>query len=478
MRIGDYIKKREEEIMNYSSSYFHEIVKIIDEEILAFEETVTLKLTSSYRVDVSLYLCQMAAQKFAELYEIFQKESDPIIYLNSKKEDFFKSFAISYQGAKSATTFADFLCTSLNSAICDAIYEKTAIDIVNVMKTEDPAFNGTREKLEINLLIHLAKKENFHKYMDYIYNPSYSMAEFIQQRINNYCLNKRNPQLNKFLHSHLNTFKDLILCAINDSTRVVEDKGSNVSLWLDEFCSRIGDNLYLPRHTLSSIEHQEVIGIKLIKEAVSDSLGHVLDDLERTFSETDLDPFFAKPHEILFEQVSGCMKQCPFCKAVCTNTIPDHDGEHGTYFHRPLAITGVKWEGTNNFVIDICSSIAASDSTFISDGKKIPCKQYRKAGADYAKWNIQPSTFPQFYWKWFVCHFRNELETAYQGVFEAKGKIPHDWENVSRDEILFLMEIDHMYKLRDEILMEIEPIYKLGGFRQKLLTLFSPQSSA
>ncbi|XP_060106640.1 interferon-induced very large GTPase 1-like [Heteronotia binoei] len=438
--IDKYIKMKEEEIMNYSSSYFHEIVKIINDNIHSFEEKTHLKATSSYRVDISLYLCQVAARKFAELYEIFQKKKDPIIYLNSKKEDFFKSFAIYFQGAKSATTFADFLCSSLKLTIRNAIYEKTATDIVNEMMSEDPAFNGNRKNLETYLLNHLAEKENFDKYMDYIYNPSYSIAEFIRQRVNNYCLDKRNPQLKKFLHSNLNVFSDLILCAISDSTRIVEDEGGSVSLWLDEFCSRIGDYLYLPRHTLSNIEHQEVISVKLIKEAVSDSLVPVLDDLKRTFSETDLDPFFAKPHEILFDQLRGCMKQCPFCKAICTNTIPNHDGEHSTYSHRPQAVTGIQWEGTNHFVTDICFSIVASDCTFTCNGKKIPCKNYRKAGSDYAEWNIKPSSCKQDYWKWFVCHFRNELEDVHQGVFEGKGTIPHDWENISKRDIVHQMK--------------------------------------
>ncbi|XP_048372377.1 interferon-induced very large GTPase 1-like [Sphaerodactylus townsendi] len=463
--ICEYIKKREEEMMNYNSSYFHEIVKLIKDKICAFEDAYQTSLFS-YPVDVSLYLCQKAAQRFEKMYEIFQKESDPVIYLNSKKEDFFKSFAISYQGAKSATVFADVLCSSLKLAIRDVIYEKTAINIVNVMKSEDPAFNGGRQNLDLYLLTHLAQTENFNKYIEYIYNPSYSMGEFIQQRVNNYCLDKKNPKLKMFLYSQLDFLKNLILKSISDSTTVVEDKGGNVSLWLDEFCSRVGDYLYLPRHTLSSIEHQEVIGIKLIKETVSDALIPVLDDLERTFSETDLEPFFAKPHEILFDQLCGCMKQCPFCKAVCTNTIPDHDGEHSTYFHRPQAVMGRQWEGTNHFVIEFCSSIVASDCTFTFEGKNIPFKQYRTAGSDFAKWNIQTDTIAsKFYWKWFICHFRNELKELYEGVFEGKGEIPHDWENSSTNEIRL-----HMEQL--ELFLKLDSFLKLDNITQTFIRSF------
>ncbi|XP_053139570.1 interferon-induced very large GTPase 1-like [Hemicordylus capensis] len=425
--VEEYIKKKEEEIMNYSPSYFHAIVKKLEEKI---SEDKHLK--SSYRVDASLYLCQRAARKFTEMYEVFQRQNDPAIFLESQREDYFQSFVISCQGEKSITTFATFLCNQLEESICCTIYEKTALDVADEMKSEDPALSGNREKLERYLLIHLAEQENFEKYMVYIYDPSYYMGEFIRQRVDKYCLAGEKQILKNYLNSHLSGLKSLILDAINDSTRIVKDKGGHVSLWLDEFCSRIGDDLKLPRHTFSNIEHQEVKDIELIKEAVSDSLCTAFDHLEQAFANPDFEAFPAKPHEILLEQLCGCLKQCPFCKAVCTNTIPGHDGDHSTPFHRPQAIAGIQWEGTNHLVTDICSSLVASDSTFVLDGKKIPCKEYRKAGGDYAQWNIQPTMNTLCCWKWFVCHFRKELEDIHKGVFEGKGAIPENWGNLRK----------------------------------------------
>ncbi|XP_061481881.1 interferon-induced very large GTPase 1-like [Rhineura floridana] len=428
--IGEYIKKKEE-IMNYCSSYFHEIVEIINETISKSEDT-HLTVTPSYRVDVSFYLCQMAARQFTEMYQAFQRENDPSCYLESKREEFFKSFVISCQGAKSITMFAAFVCNHLHLAIRDAVFGKTALSIVNKIKAEDPALNSNRDNLERYMLFHLAEQENFDKYMEYIYNPSYYIGEFIRKRVDKYCLGEQNQILKNILKSYLGGLQELICQAIDDSTQIVEDKGGNVSLWLDEFCSRLEDDLAFPRHTMSTVEHQEVTDIGSLKEAMNDSLSLVLRSLEQTFMETDLEPFFVKPHEILLEQLCGCLKQCPFCKAICTNTIPNHDGTHSTRFHRPQALTGIQWEGTNHFVTDICSNIVASDSTFIFDGKRIPCKQYQTAGSNYAKWLIQRNASLEGYWKWFVCHFRTELEKTYKGVFEGKGAIPREWENISK----------------------------------------------
>uniref|UniRef100_A0A674IB01 Uncharacterized protein n=1 Tax=Terrapene triunguis TaxID=2587831 RepID=A0A674IB01_9SAUR len=335
------------------------------------------------------------------------------------------SFKIACQGATSVTTFADILCSNLKSAICHAVYDKTAIDIANEIRSDNPILNGNRSKLELFILYCLLDQEDLEKYQEYIYNPSYYMEDFIRRAVDRYCFNKKNPKLKNFLNLNLDSFQTLVLSAIHESTKVVNDKHGNVASWLDEFCTRLGDDMYLPRSNLTSIEHQETKDIQFLKEVASESLIPAIEQLKQTFSEIDLDPFVSKPHEILFEQLSGCLKQCPFCKAVCMNTIPGHDGDHRTRFHRPQALAGIQWEGTNHLVTDICTSLVASDCKIVLDGKIIQCKNYREVGPDYANWDIKPDTLQLSYWKWFVNHFRSDLEKIHDGKFEGKGAIPN-----------------------------------------------------
>ncbi|KAG6923571.1 GTPase, very large interferon inducible [Chelydra serpentina] len=434
--IYEYIEKKAREIMNYSSSYFHEMVDFISKKLKSDSEDENFTLTHTYNVDVSLYLCQMATRKFSETFKAFQKSNDPILYLESKREEFFSSFKIACQGATSITTFADILCSNLKSAISDAVYDKTSIDIANEMKYKHEAFNGNRSKLEIFMLICLFKEENFEKYQQYIYNPRYYMEDFIRREVDKYCLDKKKSKLKKILNLNLDFFQSLVLLAIHESTKVVKDKHGNVASWLDEFCTRLGDDVYLPRSNLTSIEHQEIKDLQFLKEVVSESLIPALEQLKQTFSKIDLEPFVSKPHEILFEQLCGCLKQCPFCKAVCTNTIPGHDGDHSTPCHRPQALAGIQWEGTNHLVTDICSSLVASDSKIVLDGKIIPCKNYREVGPDYANWDIKPDILQLSNWKWFVGHFRSDLEKIHDGKFEGKGAIPTDWNNLNKDKVL------------------------------------------
>ncbi|CAM4540461.1 unnamed protein product [Caretta caretta] len=431
------IDMKEQQRMDYNQSYIHEILNEIRREVDSAAKTSKYTFNNEYKIELSLYLCKMAAERFADMHRAFKNANDPTIYLGNKRDNFFKCFQISCQGATSITTFADFLCTKLSAALRQAVYDKTAIDIVNEMRSNYSAFNGNRSKLETSILITLAEEENFEKYRQYIHFPRDFLESFIKKCVDDYCLDKKNPRLKNFLNISLDSFQTLVLSAIHDSTRVVKDKYGNVSLWLDEFCSRLGDYLDLPRSDLKSIEHQEIKDIEFLKEAMSKSFPPVLENLKQEFAVVDMEPLKLKPHKILFKQLCGCWEQCPFCKALCINTIPGHDGDHSVHFHRPQALNGTQWYGTDQLVIEICSSLVASDYFMVlCEKNQIPYKNYRQAGPAYANWSITADNSAQSYWKWFVSHFRSILEQDYCAKFEGKGAIPPEWGQIEKKTVI------------------------------------------
>ncbi|CAM4638179.1 unnamed protein product [Lepidochelys kempii] len=436
------IDKKEQQKMDYNRSYIHEILQEVrrgTEPSAPNESKYTFN--DDYKIDLSLYLCKMAAERFKNMHTAFKKANDPTIYLESKREDFFKCFQISCQGATSITTFADFLCTKLSKAVRQAVYDKTAINVASEMRSNHPALNANRFKLEIYILKSLAEEENFEKYRQYIHFPKDFFENFIKKCVDDYCLDKKDQRLKDFLDISLDHFQNLVHAAIRDSTKVVKDRSGNVSLWLDEFCRRLGDVLDLPRSDLKSIEHQETTDVEFLKEAMSKALDPVLENLKKDFAVIDMEPFQRKPHKILAEQLCGCWEPCPFCNALCTNTILNHDGDHSLSFHRPQATTGIQWHKTNHLVTDICSSLVASNCSLVLDeDRKIPYKNYRDAGPCYSKWSITPDTSVQPYWKWFVCHFRAELESWHSGKFEGKGEIPSQWKQITKKDVLSELE--------------------------------------
>ncbi|NXR46279.1 GVIN1 GTPase, partial [Hippolais icterina] len=270
---------------------------------------------------------------------------------------------------------------------------------------------------------------------------------YIETRVRSHCPYE-SGRFERCLFSSLDLLYQKILSAVSLSTQIVknrQDREDKVSLWLDEFCRQLTEVISLPRSDLKGIEHQEehqeVTDIEFLSSVMNDALDDLRDKLKKDFSGADLSSFSRQPHTILAEHFEGCWEQCPFCGAVCTNTVLGHDGDHQVVFHRPRAVMGKLWHGTDHLAIDICSSLVASDCSFvIGDNVSIPFKKYSDAGPPYSTWNILPDPSMQAYWKWFVSHFRTQLEALYNKKFQGKGKIPEAWRRITKQEALSELE--------------------------------------
>ncbi|XP_015865485.1 interferon-induced very large GTPase 1-like isoform X2 [Peromyscus maniculatus bairdii] len=437
LKFNETIKNIWKQKRDYSQNDFHKILWIIENELKSVSPEEDYTFTRDYTIDLSLCLFQKASKNFKEIHTAFKRANDPVNYLESKKNDFFLSFKISCQGATSITSFVDFLWHKLSPAISATVSAGMVIKIAGVMRANCPAFSGNRANLEKHVLISLAEEENFDKYWQYIHQPESFFRDYIRDHIRRYCSEKGGKNVKTFLKISLGDIKNAILSAIHESTAVAKDKGSTASAWLDLFCDHLESNLMFPRRDLISIEHQEINDMEFLKEAMSAALDPAMKKVEEECTSKPIDEMVPDIEKILSEQLCGCWKQCPFCKAICTNTIPQHEGDHSVPFHRPNAVNGSKWYETDCFVLDCCTSSVASDDFFVlSDDKKIPYKKYREAGGEYARWSITPDSSTQPYWKWFICYFRSELEARYGKKFTELGTIPFDWYLIKKQEII------------------------------------------
>lgn len=257
-----------------------------------------------------------------------------------------------------------------------------------------------------------------------------------------------------FLESSLESLYGNILSAVSSSTQIVKDRKDRedqISLWLDEFCRELAEVINLPRSELKGIEHQEVTDIEFLSSAMAEALYDLRDRLMKEFADADMSSFPKQPHTILAEHFSGCWEQCPFCGAVCTNTIENHDGDHQLVYHRPQLLTGFRCRKRFHPEIDIrpllandtCSSLVKSDASFrVNDQEWTPYKKYRDAGPPVSTWRILPDSSMLAYWKWFMSHFRTQLEHLYNGQFQGKGEIPEAWQSITKQEAL--SELDRL----------------------------------
>ncbi|XP_063797142.1 interferon-induced very large GTPase 1-like isoform X1 [Pseudophryne corroboree] len=440
-RISEYIGQKLPQIMDYQLIYFHEILNILNTEVTSMLGS-KFKYKREYTLYVSLFLCQKAARRFIQINDAFRKANDPLAYLQSKREQFWQSFKISCEGTIQIASLADYLCNTIKDSVQQGVYEKSAIQLSGDMRSNYPALNGNRSKLEFCLLKSLAEKENFQDYMNYINDPKSAVRAFIGECIDQYYDNKTKISVN--LHINVDHFRNIIIKAIDTSTVMVTDRRGDVSSWLDAFCSGLGSEVNLSSADLKSVKYQNITDIDFLKEAMTKAMEIVEKDLKHDFSKCDLLNMKEKILEILFRGFQGCWKKCPFCGAVCTNTIAGHDGKHSVKFHRPRAIEGGHWRKTDHFAIDICSTLVSTDIHFYlsdeSDDKHILFKTYSDAGPPHSDWSITPDNSSLSYWKWVICHFQSDLEKHYKLRFTDKGTIPSQWKSIEKQDVI--LELD------------------------------------
>ncbi|KAK7797716.1 hypothetical protein U0070_020800 [Myodes glareolus] len=436
LRFDETIKNIRKQQCGYSENDFHEILRIIENEVKSVPPEEEYTFTRDYTIDLSLCLFQKASKSFKEMHEAFKIANDPVNYMKRKKDDFFMSFKMRCQGTAAITSFVDFLCLKLTPAVSSTIYGEMVRKVTRDMKSTCPAFNGNRANLEKHILISLAEEENFEKYWSYINQPEPFFREYIKDHIVRYCSEKEGEKIKTFLKTSLEDIKNAILSAVQNATAVTKDESSTASRWLDLFCDHLGSNLVFPRRDLNSIEHLEINDTEFLKESMNAALDPALRKVEEDCSSKPVDEMVPDIEKILSDQLCGCWKQCPFCKAICTNTIPEHEGDHSLSLHRPQAVRGAKWKNSEDFVTDFCTSLVASDYPFYVNDMQFTYKRYRDAGENYARWSITPDSSTQSYWKWFVCRFQTELENRHGKTFTGKGTIPDSWFKITKQEVL------------------------------------------
>uniref|UniRef100_A0A3B3R8N4 Interferon-induced very large GTPase 1 n=1 Tax=Paramormyrops kingsleyae TaxID=1676925 RepID=A0A3B3R8N4_9TELE len=362
--------------------------------------------------------------------------------MSHKKEQYSEMFKQYCKGANSVRIFAEFLFKNILPAVEEAIYNRTNLQIINIMKCKNPAFNGNKCNLENHILRYLADQEQFKLYTEYIDNPKLYFKNFIGEHVETFC--KDHKKLQDMLHGNLAEIK---ACISHTSTEVSEEvnlKNGNASMWLNHFCKKLGDHMVINRQSLTSIQDEEISDTKFLKEMMAKYLEEVVKSKNmKSMKSVDASSqhlclLKQKITEILFKQLEGCWAQCPFCKATCTNTICNHKGDHSVQFHRSSAIGHSYYHKTDEFTNDFCTTNVSSNGSFIilACKKRFPYKSYRRGGDPYDKWSITADGSTQGYWKWFVCRFQKEWEDRCGYKFKGKGVIPDSWRKITKESVL------------------------------------------
>lgn len=89
-----------EENEGCSCSYSYEILQVIQTEAEAASQGVRFRLTNRYKLDLAQELLQEAAYHFKKMHIAFKKANNPVLYLESKREEFFTNFKLTYKSCQ------------------------------------------------------------------------------------------------------------------------------------------------------------------------------------------------------------------------------------------------------------------------------------------------------------------------------------------------------------------------------------------
>ncbi|XP_062386894.1 interferon-induced very large GTPase 1-like [Sardina pilchardus] len=350
----EIITQYSDDEMGYNKTYIQAIVASASKSIDAYEKDVMkgrFAFKKIFAVDVLLFVCDIASNKFAELHREFQKANDGFIYLENQRGRFYKVFRDYCKGAKSSAVLANFICSKLKLSIRQAVYDQTAVDLAADMRCNLPAFNGNRLQLERHILLSLAEEENFEKFLQYIHRPKAHFKSFITEQVEQYMAQVKSPKQLSKIQENLKYKTKCASVAAQTATEKVKRMNGDANMWLELFSEELKDELKFAEK--SCADASEIADFSFLEEVVCNGLKTIQSQLSKSFSKVSLlktELFRIKPDEILIQHFCKCCwVQCPFCNAVCTSTLEDHEGtDHSVPFHRSYGITGLSYKDTTN----------------------------------------------------------------------------------------------------------------------------------
>ncbi|XP_056589456.1 interferon-induced very large GTPase 1, partial [Triplophysa dalaica] len=430
--------------MGYNISYIQQLIDHIKTRITDHEKQPKVKyeFKRDFFRDLVQSICQRANKTITDQHIMFREANDPVLYSERKKEEYYSTFQKYCQGSTSAAITGEFICNKLIETIEQNVCKQTARDLSDEMKTNCESLNGNRTKLEKHILTELARTEDFRAYMTYIYNPREFFKSFIRAEVSQYVTERFHDSVQPKMKNNISLLQKKIINATHESTRHVQEINGDVHSWFDRFTHLLSDVLVFSVSDLSGVNIDDV-DLTVLDDVISKNISSVMKTIHSRFT-TETFPvkldFPDRPDEILIGHFCQCCwVQCPFCAAICTNTIENHDGDHSVPFHRNIGLNGWYYQGTTNLAINICTSAVASDGSFYPDhDSDDTClwKEYRKGGPKYAHWSITPDISDLPYWKWFVCRFQKNLEKFYKKTFDGSGRIPNEWRKYSKEEAI------------------------------------------
>ena len=449
--VEDYLKKKKCSEEDFNPNFTTELLTELFNKISKIH-CDPFNFTPEYKVDMALTVCGYALHVFVEMADAFRKKHDPFEYIQSEMKDhYLELFMDKYKQIAQEITAANSLCQKLEKAVRDQVIYELSLAIVCDMRGRK-LWIKDKASLKAKILLDMGEKFtqgdcDFSDCGLYLKNAKQSLQYWVKLYTEQHCdEEERNESRISFLaKKELSKIIDTLKYSVRSVPRIlllsVESKEVHMIDWAIQFYKQAITKketlqLNIPELSFSGnlvFKNLDTFTKEVIKGL--DSLHSSLRDEFQTMKSSVMENWEQKPYVALFEEVSGCTEQCPFCREQCDHTIDEHPStvKHSVQ-HRPQCLGGIKRKKDNTMVLDICTSLVRGNGHFSNTdtgGKDCPYKEYTKY---YPDWSILEDTShtASLYWKWLVGNYSTEIEAIFG---HSKTTIRKEWKALKWPEV-------------------------------------------
>ncbi|XP_065132760.1 interferon-induced very large GTPase 1-like isoform X2 [Paramisgurnus dabryanus] len=237
------MKKSPVKRQGYNDSYIQEITDCVKKSVKQHQsEKRNYTLKKEFIIDLCLYVCDIASEKFTECHKEFKEANDLGIYLEKQKTQYYNVFKNYCRGATTTAILIDFICRKLEPSILQEVYNKTAIDVAAQMRSDIRSLCENRSNLEKHILKSLAEKEDFQQYIQYIHQPKEHFIQFIKNEVDKYFTQQNKIVLNVF-KGNLQQKGQIVSNAVHAVTVEAKNNGGDGNMWFTSFTKTLTDEL-------------------------------------------------------------------------------------------------------------------------------------------------------------------------------------------------------------------------------------------
>ena len=442
-KMRDYLIKKKESDKNFNPEFTTEMLHNLFDN-LSEVESDEFSFSEDFKIHIAIMCCGHAISIFEKMAEAFRRKHDPVEYIQTMRPHYWKLFMDTYHQIEREKTAAETLCQQLKDPIKQYVIRTVSRCVADTMRHDNPWIESKKSLIGCILLDigkSLQKKDyNFHDCATFLKNPGASMKQWVKYYVAQYC-DAGCPSI--ISQKALRVLSETIHLVISKANEVSHTflRGSetfHISGWLKEFYKTCLEGKFDVQYSSLCLvgPKDKFRNIKFFTDEFVKGLDLILNILEDSLQDLKYSQLIAleiAPHDAIFDQVAGCTKQCPFCKAPCEHTNENHpESVKHSAEHWPECLGGYKWASDKTMVLDICTSLVASDCKFRNSDTNNQWHPYKKYADYYPEWKISPdpSLEASIFWKWLVGHFARDIEKL-NGL--NKTSIPDEWKSLKWD---------------------------------------------